>query len=228
MPEEPVMTGALPTPTEDVNHRNTRQNQPEAAKPPPGPRREGSRSQNNRESSRGTAARPSVHVNGQPTPPSQNQRDRLSDRNRAQTRLASDLNSRQPIRPTNADHRGPTRGPAAATRNTVEPPRNPPNFSRPVPTQGQTLPNNEPPPRITSLRPPDDAPTGRRMTEQEADVLCKTLCNRIWNENMGKVYDKVVEADRRGNVDDRLYYQLLDFFYCFLPVFPPSPFPSRF
>jgi hypothetical protein len=80
--------------------------------------------------------------------------------------------------------------------------------------------------RFTSLRPPDDAPTGHRMTEQEADALCKKLCSRIWNENMGRMYDKVVEADRRGNVDDRLYYQLLDFFYCFLPVLPLTPSPS--
>jgi hypothetical protein len=56
------------------------------------------------------------------------------------------------------------------------------------------------------------------MSEEDADALCKKLCARIWNEDMSEMYDKVVEADRRGNVNDRLYHQLLDFFYCFLPV----------
>jgi hypothetical protein len=37
---------------------------------------------------------------------------------------------------------------------------------------------------------------------------------------MAAVFDKVTEADRRGHVDDMLYHQLLDFFYCFLPVRP--------
>jgi hypothetical protein len=40
---------------------------------------------------------------------------------------------------------------------------------------------------------------------------------------MSKMYDKVVEADKRGNVDDRLYQQLLDFFYCFLPMVTKAP-----
>lgn len=66
------------------------------------------------------------------------------------------------------------------------------------------------------------------MSEGEADSLCKELCKRIWNDNMAAVFDKVTEADRRGRVDDRLYHQLLDFFYCFLPVRPYLPFPVIF
>jgi hypothetical protein len=36
--------------------------------------------------------------------------------------------------------------------------------------------------------------------------------------NLGQMFDKVVDADRRGIIDDRFYAQLLDFFYCFIPV----------
>ncbi len=61
------------------------------------------------------------------------------------------------------------------------------------------------------------------MGEVEADALCKELCRRIWNDNMADVFDKVIDADRRGRVDDRLYHQLLDFF-CFLPVRPLASF----
>jgi hypothetical protein len=58
------------------------------------------------------------------------------------------------------------------------------------------------------------------MSKEEANALCKELCKRIWNDNMAAVFDKVTEADWRGQVDDRLYGQLLDFFYCFLPIRP--------
>jgi hypothetical protein len=61
------------------------------------------------------------------------------------------------------------------------------------------------------------------MSATEADALCKELTARIWHDNMSKMYDKVVEVDKRGNVDDRLYQQLLDFFYCFLPMVTKTP-----
>jgi hypothetical protein len=35
------------------------------------------------------------------------------------------------------------------------------------------------------------------------------------------MFDKVIDADRRGIIDDRFYAQLLDFFYCFIPVRHP-------
>jgi hypothetical protein len=48
------------------------------------------------------------------------------------------------------------------------------------------------------------------------------VSDRIWVTNLGQMFDKVVDADRRGIIDDRFYAQLLDFFYCFLPVRNPS------
>jgi hypothetical protein len=80
---------------------------------------------------------------------------------------------------------------------------------------------------MTSFRPLEDPKLPRsrsQMTEGEADALCKELCRRIWNDNMAALFDKATEADWRGQVDDMLYHQLLDFFYCFLPVRPLIPF----
>jgi hypothetical protein len=61
------------------------------------------------------------------------------------------------------------------------------------------------------------------MMSQEVDELCKTICDRIWKTNLGHMFGKVVSADRRGRVDDTLYSQLLDFFYCFVAMVVVSP-----
>jgi len=61
------------------------------------------------------------------------------------------------------------------------------------------------------------------MSPAEANQQIQNLCARIWKDNMGKMFDKVVEADRRGHVDDKLYSELLDFFYCFLPMVIRAP-----
>lgn len=245
MPEEPLMAGALPVPSQDPAHRNARE-------PRPARHAESRPSARDRHLNPGTnAAEPTIFV----TPPSLPQLHSPSDRN-GHLSLAESIShhdsgarsvvpathlappfqqqgshssgqskpSNQPLRSTNEDHRGPARGPSSSTNRNINQPPAVPNYSPPNPTPQQNLGSAEPPMRITSVRPPDDpTPTGRRMTDQEADTVCKKLCSRIWNENMGKFYDKVVEADRRGNVDDKLYYQLLDFFYCFLPVIPSFP-----
>jgi len=94
-------------------------------------------------------------------------------------------------------------------------------------TDGENSTSMEPPTRMTSFRPLEDPKLPRsrsQMTEGEADALCKELCRRIWNDNMTALFDKATEADWRGQVDDMLYHQLLDFFYCFLPVRPLIPF----
>ena len=94
-------------------------------------------------------------------------------------------------------------------------------------TDGENLTSIEPPTRMTSIRPLEDPKLPRsrsEMSEGEADALCKELCRRVWNDNMAALFDKATEADWRGQVDDRLYHQLLDFFYCFLPVRPLVPF----
>lgn len=240
------MTGALPGPSQEPANRNIRESRPAHGRSQAESRPS---SHNKNLDPQATAAGPAIYVTPPSLPQRDRPSDRnghlaLSESISRHdtparavvptTRLAppsqqhggrsssqSNLSS-QPIRSTNEDHRGPARGPASSTNcNTYQPSQAVPNFSRPNPTPQQNLGPAEPPMRATSVRPADDpSPTGRRMTDQEADALCKKLCSRIWDENMGKFYDKVVEADRRGNVDDRLYYQLLDFFYCFLPVFP--------
>jgi len=82
--------------------------------------------------------------------------------------------------------------------------------------------------RLTSLRQPEPLPVAADITPENADKLCRDLTARVWNENLGKMFDRVVDADSRGCVDDKLYSDLLDFFYCFLPVslvFPLSVYP---
>ena len=93
--------------------------------------------------------------------------------------------------------------------------------SSPAPHKSEDDPN-EPPQRITSLR-PDISPAEPTISASEADDLCSTICARIWNTNLGHMFDKVVAADRRGQVDDKLYSQLLDFFYCFVPMVVVAP-----
>ena len=43
------------------------------------------------------------------------------------------------------------------------------------------------------------------MSIRQIDVnaLCKGICDRMWNQNLEKLWDKVIEADRRGNLDDK-------------------------
>jgi hypothetical protein len=80
-----------------------------------------------------------------------------------------------------------------------------------------------PPERITSMRPPEDPRAAPNMTSDEANVLCNQIVSRIYREDIGHMWEKAREADRRGNVDDKVYTNLLDFFYCFVPMVTKSP-----
>jgi hypothetical protein len=82
---------------------------------------------------------------------------------------------------------------------------------------------NEPPRRITSLH-PEVSPAIPTISASEADELCSAICNWIWNIDLSRMFDKVVAADQRGQIDDRLYSQLLDFFYCFVPMVTVAPY----
>ncbi|KAH8745642.1 hypothetical protein F5882DRAFT_387501 [Hyaloscypha sp. PMI_1271] len=138
----------------------------------------------------------------------------------------SKTNNQQSVR-SRKDDSEPSHGTYSSNRHSREPNSQTPNLSGLVRNQqGGYNGSSEPPIRTTSLLPPDEAPSPSsrtRMSATEADALCKELTARIWHGNMSKMYDKVVEADKRGNVDDRLYQQLLDFFYCFLPMVTKAP-----
>jgi hypothetical protein len=80
----------------------------------------------------------------------------------------------------------------------------------------------EPPQRAISIR-PDISPAEIPMTATEVENLCKVICNRTWKTDLGYMFDKVVAADRRGRIDDKLYPQLLDFLFCFVPMVVLTP-----
>ncbi|KAE9373975.1 hypothetical protein N431DRAFT_337605 [Stipitochalara longipes BDJ] len=127
----------------------------------------------------------------------------------------SEANSRQPVLTANESHKKSSYRPAASNRD--------PNSQASNLTEYR---GSEALYRVTSLRPPDDpveVEGGRKLSPAEAHQQILTLCARIWKDNMGRMYDKVVEADRRGHVDDKLYAELLDFFYCFLPMVMKAP-----
>ncbi|PMD41080.1 hypothetical protein L207DRAFT_565077 [Hyaloscypha variabilis F] len=116
----------------------------------------------------------------------------------------SEANSRQPI----------------LTANDREP------YYHPAPPNISDYNGSEAPSRVASLLPPAEPEAierGNRLNLAEGQRQIQALCARIWKDNMGKLYDKVVEADRRGHVDDKLYADLLDFFYCFLPMVMKAP-----
>ncbi|KAH7377438.1 hypothetical protein BKA64DRAFT_648922 [Cadophora sp. MPI-SDFR-AT-0126] len=78
--------------------------------------------------------------------------------------------------------------------------------------------------RGTQLRPsaqqprPSHPPSPETLSIREADRICDDLARKVKVAQLGKMYDRVVEADRRGLVDDALYDMVLDFFYRFLPM----------
>lgn len=94
--------------------------------------------------------------------------------------------------------------------------------SPPNPTHSNPDDPTEPPKRIASFR-PDISPAEPTLLASEADEICSGICARFWNTNLGHMFDKVVATDRRGQIDDRLYSQLLDFFYCFVPMVVVAP-----
>ncbi|PMD15366.1 hypothetical protein NA56DRAFT_710043 [Hyaloscypha hepaticicola] len=168
-----------------------------------------------------------------PAPAIQASRRSSSDR-----RDASRLSASHKPPPSSAGRQGITTTSTAASAKSPQSVSSRPS-SRPNPevltsarisanrnTDGENFASTEPPARMTSIRLLEDPslPGSRsQMSEGEADALCKELCKRIWKDNMAAVFDKVTEADRRGHVDDRLYHQLLDFFYCFLPMIIKAP-----
>ena len=89
-------------------------------------------------------------------------------------------------------------------------------------------PTTTPPTRLLSLHPSSPFPSPNHsnshpLSASEADYLCSEICSLIWFINLGDMLDKVIAADRRGQVDDKLYSQLLDFFYCFVPMVVVAP-----
>ncbi|PVH74632.1 hypothetical protein DL98DRAFT_604075 [Cadophora sp. DSE1049] len=56
------------------------------------------------------------------------------------------------------------------------------------------------------------------LSTRDADSICDDLVRKVKNAQLGKMYDRVVEVDRRGLVDDGLYDMVLDFVYRFLPM----------
>ncbi|KAH9212095.1 hypothetical protein DL95DRAFT_509785 [Leptodontidium sp. 2 PMI_412] len=62
---------------------------------------------------------------------------------------------------------------------------------------------------------PTDTPT---LSNRQADIICDDLVRKVKNVQLGKMYDRAMEADRRGAMDDVLYDQVLDFFHRFLPM----------
>ena len=76
---------------------------------------------------------------------------------------------------------------------------------------------NEPPQRITSFVPAEHSSAApRAMTFEEGNSLVKQVCDDIWVTDILRMFDRIVDADRRGHIDDTLYSHLLDFFYCLL------------
>lgn len=65
---------------------------------------------------------------------------------------------------------------------------------------------------------PSNTPPPETLSTRDADSICDDLVRRVKIAQLGKMYDKAVEADRRGLVDDGLYDMVLDFFYRFLPM----------
>ncbi|KAK0123758.1 hypothetical protein ONS95_008765 [Cadophora gregata] len=56
------------------------------------------------------------------------------------------------------------------------------------------------------------------LSARDADRICDDLVRKVRVAQLGKMYDRAVEADRRGLVDDGLYDMVMDFFYRFLPM----------
>ena len=65
---------------------------------------------------------------------------------------------------------------------------------------------------------PSNNPPAETLSTRDADSICDDLVRRVKIAQLGKMYDRAVEADRRGLVDDGLYDTVLDFFYRFLPM----------
>ncbi|KUJ10204.1 uncharacterized protein LY89DRAFT_272178 [Mollisia scopiformis] len=82
---------------------------------------------------------------------------------------------------------------------------------------------SEPPVRSISFRPAETSISGREISDKQADEMCRELCLRVWKTDLGKMWDSARAADKKGNVDDQLYGQSLDFFYCFLPMVIKAP-----
>ena len=65
---------------------------------------------------------------------------------------------------------------------------------------------------------PSNIPPAEILSTRDADSICDDLVRKVKIAQLGKMYDRAVEADRRGLVDDGLYDMVLDFFYRFLPM----------
>jgi len=65
------------------------------------------------------------------------------------------------------------------------------------PSQPELSQNAEDPPiRTSSMRPPEQPSpvTAHRPTQKEFDEFSKKVCARVWKTNLGKLFDKVVQA----------------------------------
>ncbi|KAG4431236.1 hypothetical protein IFR05_013277 [Cadophora sp. M221] len=72
---------------------------------------------------------------------------------------------------------------------------------------------------ISVLPPSGPEPTDTAtLSNRQADIICDDLVRKVKNTQPGKMYDRAMEADRRGAMDDVLYDQVLDFFHRFLPM----------
>lgn len=112
----------------------------------------------------------------------------------------------------------PTRRPPPPLDTTKQEPIKSPLSYRPLPisSKGNSDMESEPS-RQVSFR-PREIPRAQPLSDREAEKLSDKLCSRVWKTDLGRMWDNAVAADKKGNVDDELYSQLLDFFYCYLPV----------
>ena len=138
--------------------------------------------------------------------------------------LSRQRSSKQP--PATSERQQSTTQPSGRITTTRHGSHLGPNQSRPQHGSSATAappPMSPTPERITSMRPPEDPASAPNMTPKDANVLCNQIVTRIYQEDVGNMWEKAGEADRRGNVDDKMYTDLLDFFYCFIPMATKSP-----
>lgn len=74
--------------------------------------------------------------------------------------------------------------------------------------------------RFISQRPFEEpTATFPRISKEQGHKLGREIIRRIeFKEDLGRMWDRAVEADRHGLVNDELYDQLEMFFYGFLPM----------
>jgi hypothetical protein len=91
------------------------------------------------------------------------------------------------------------------------------HFTDPNPYPASPAPKITAPDHFTLVLPAPIS-SSKTLSNFEITAISRERCERIWNLHMEHMFAKIRGADNWGWVNDVLCGQLLDFFYCFLPM----------